>query len=87
MKGIISEREILFWNGFKVLKLNDFQVIILRTEIPVVWNDLKDCERNKYYDWKYLWILVRNDLDPSGMKYLDVIDLVCSITKIMACSG
>ena len=34
---------------------------------------------NKYYDWKYLWILVRNDLNTSGMKYLYVIDLVCSI--------
>ena len=72
---------ILFWNGFKYLKLNNFKVIIMRTEIPVVWNDLKDCEINKYYDWKYLWILVRNDLNTSGMKYLYVIDLVGSITK------
>ena len=71
----------------KYLKLNNFKVIIMRTEIPVVWNDLKDCEINKYDDWKYLWILVRNVLNTSGMKYLYVIDLVCSITKIMACSG
>ena len=30
----------------KYLKLNKFKVIIMRTETPVVWNDLKDCEIN-----------------------------------------
>ena len=74
--------EVLFEIVSKCLKLNGFKTVILRTEIPVVWKDFKGvCERNKYYDWKYLWILVRNDLNTSGMKYLYVIDLVCSITE------
>ena len=55
--------------------------VILRTEIPVVLKVISKVCENKYYDWKYLWILVRNDLNTSGMKYLYVIDLVCSITE------
>ena len=76
----------MFWNKLisNVLGLNDFKVVILRTEIPGIWKWFqKVCERNKYYDWKYLWILVRNDLNTSGRKYLYVTDLVCSITKIV----
>ena len=55
----------MFWNKLisNVLGLNDFKVVILRTEIPVVWKWFQTvCGRNKYYDWKYLLILVRNDL-------------------------
>ena len=44
------------------------KAVILRTEIPMVLKVISEVCENKCYDWKYLWILIRNDLNTSGRK-------------------